>query len=164
MVHESRSRISGWSRGEVKGSWTFIYFKFHTECFWEEEGQFKTFKKKQPLKTHDVFEADTGRKKRHVPWRNSFLPVPANSHTLIDPICGSGDYIVELIGHSSRAGDIGHTAGPIEFWCQDIIQHTPCVAYFKASRFDPTNLQEEGRKSQVLHKHTWKLSSMERCL
>lgn len=32
----------------------------------------------------------------------SSLPVPADGHTLIDTIRGSGDDIVELVGHASR--------------------------------------------------------------
>lgn len=69
-----------------------------------------------------------------------FLPVSSDGHTFIHAICGAGDDVVQLVGHSAGARHVCNAARAIQFGSQDVVQHAACVADLKTARLDATDL------------------------
>lgn len=69
-----------------------------------------------------------------------YKPVSTDGHTFKNTIGGAGDDVVELVGHAAWARHVGHAAGAIELWGEDVVQHASSVPDLEAARLDSSNL------------------------
>lgn len=67
------------------------------------------------------------------------VPITTNGNTLIDTVRDVGENIVQLVGHTTRLGDVADRALPVELGGNNIVHHTASVSNLEASGLDATD-------------------------
>lgn len=67
------------------------------------------------------------------------IPVTTNGNTLVDTVGGLGNDVVELVGHTTRLGDVGNGARAVELGGDNVVHHTTSVANLERTGLDTTD-------------------------
>lgn len=69
----------------------------------------------------------------------SGVSVSTNCHTLVHTIGGVADDVVELVGHTTRLGDVSDGTLAVELGRNNVVHHTTGVTDLERSGLDATN-------------------------
>jgi hypothetical protein len=67
------------------------------------------------------------------------VPVATNGNTLVHTIGGLGNNVVELVGHTTRLGDVTNGTLAVELGGNDVVHHATSVTDLVSTRLDATN-------------------------
>lgn len=69
----------------------------------------------------------------------SGVSVTTNGHTLVDTVGVVGDNVVELVGHTTRLGDVTNGTLAVQLGGNNVVHHATSVTNLEAARLDTTN-------------------------